>query len=726
MIRQRSKSPVNPLEHFKGLVITEEEINCLLRTDIGQLTDENLTNHNDSENHPVVNSLNQLESQIQARRTASLWEGVYLSLPHLSQLFHLTPFEEQCLIICLATELDRKYEKLYAYLQDDIARKKPGVDLVLSLLCNTTEEKLRARLVFDPQATLRKYQLLQIIDNSSDGQTPLLSRFPKLNDRIVNFLLGFGQIDACLGSAVEIVTPQLEWDQVMVAEEIKSRMQRFISSYFSKKKPAQQNVIFYFYGPYGSGKRSLTEAVCHDFGISLIMSDMRKMLHGQLPFEEIVGVLYREAVLQSTALCLQNFDCLLADDEKHHFHLRSFLEMIQKFSGLTLFLLGNRPWKLQGLLNAHTWCEPVEPLFIDIELPIPGDKARKYIWESHLSRRYQLASDVDLGALASKFRFTPGQIRDALTALENHTHWRLHGNEQITMADLYAACRAQSDSKLNTLASKIEPKYTWDDIVLPDDALTQLWEICQRVSYRHHVMGEWGFGQKLSLGKGISALFAGSSGTGKTMAAEIIAHELGLDLYKIDLSQVVSKYIGETEKNLNSIFATAENANAVLFFDEADALFGRRSEVHDSHDRYANIEISYLLQKMEQYEGIAILATNLCQNLDEAFVRRLAFVVHFPFPDEANRKRIWTKIWPSEVPLAESVDLNLLAHRFKLSGGNIKNIALAASFLAAADGKVVKMEHLFHATQREYQKLGKTLSETELYGSYSRAIVTKE
>jgi SpoVK/Ycf46/Vps4 family AAA+-type ATPase len=200
------------------------------------------------------------------------------------------------------------------------------------------------------------------------------------------------------------------------------------------------------------------------------------------------------------------------------------------------------------------------------------------------------------------------------------------------------------------------------------------------------------------------------------MAAEIIANALGLSLYKIDLSTVVSKYIGETEKNLDRIFGAAENANAVLLFDEADALFGKRSEVRDSHDRYANLEIAYLLQKMEQYEGVAILATNLRQNLDQAFVRRLAFIVHFPFPDEESRRRIWSGIWPSRIPLAEDVDLDLLASRFKLSGGNIKNIALGAAFLASEGSGAVTMAHLLHATRREYQKMGKALTEAELHG----------
>jgi AAA+ superfamily predicted ATPase len=288
-----------------------------------------------------------------------------------------------------------------------------------------------------------------------------------------------------------------------------------------------------------------------------------------------------------------------------------------------------------------------------------------------------------------------------------------------TVDDLFAAARAQSGHDLAAVAHKIEPKYVWDDIVLPEDSLAQLREICQRVAHRHRVLGEWGFDRKLSLGKGVNALFAGPSGTGKTMAAEIIANALGLDLYRIDLAGVVSKYIGETEKNLDRVFSAAQHANAILFFDEADALFGKRSEVRDSHDRYANIEISYLLQKMEEYDGIAILATNLRQNLDDAFMRRLAFTVHFPFPDEASRRQIWTGIWPAETPLDGDIDHDFLARQYKLSGGNIKNIALASAFLAAEDEKPVTMAHLFQATRREHQKMGKTLSEGELNGSLS-------
>ena len=279
------------------------------------------------------------------------------------------------------------------------------------------------------------------------------------------------------------------------------------------------------------------------------------------------------------------------------------------------------------------------------------------------------------------------------------------------MPDIYEACRLQSNQKLGSLSRKITPGYSWPDIVLPRNRLQQLRDICHYVEYRDQVFGEWGFGRKCSYGNGVSALFAGPSGTGKTMAAEIIAGELSLDLYKIDLSTVVSKFIGETEKNLSRIFTEAETSNAILFFDEADALFGKRSEVKDSHDRYANIEVGYLLQRIEEYDGVVILASNFRKNIDEAFVRRLQFVIEFPFPNKAERRRIWDVVWPREAPKDPGIDFDVLAERYEITGGNIRNIALASAFLAAEDGRVVNMEHLFTATQRELQKMGKIVAD---------------
>jgi SpoVK/Ycf46/Vps4 family AAA+-type ATPase len=263
------------------------------------------------------------------------------------------------------------------------------------------------------------------------------------------------------------------------------------------------------------------------------------------------------------------------------------------------------------------------------------------------------------------------------------------------------------------LARKLSQRYTWDDLVLPDDQVTRLRELVQMVRGRAQVLDAWGLGEKLASSYGITALFAGSPGTGKTMAAEVLARDLGLDVYKIDLSGLVSKYIGETEKNLERVFSEAESSNAILFFDEADAVFGKRSEVKDAHDRYANIETSYLLQRMEAYDGVTILATNLRSNLDEAFTRRLDVIVDFPFPDAAQRANIWKALFPSGAPRGEDVDLELMARRFKVAGGSIRNILVAAAYLAAANDSSLDMSHLLHATRREMQKLGRLTDERD-------------
>ena len=243
--------------------------------------------------------------------------------------------------------------------------------------------------------------------------------------------------------------------------------------------------------------------------------------------------------------------------------------------------------------------------------------------------------------------------------------------------------------------------------------MAMLKELVSMVKSRPMVLEAWGLGKKLTASRGVSALFTGQSGTGKTLAAQIIAHELGVDLYRIDLSTVVNKYIGETEKNLEHIFGEAQTSNAILFFDEADAIFGKRSEVKDAHDRYANIEVGYLLQRMESYSGLAILATNLRANLDEAFTRRLQFIITFPFPDEIYRLRIWKVLMPPGLPMAESLDFELMAKRYKLAGGSIRNIIVSAAYLAASDGGSVTMKHLMHGARREFQKMGRLINEVD-------------
>jgi hypothetical protein len=477
------------------------------------------------------------------------------------------------------------------------------------------------------------------------------------------------------------------------------------------------NLVLYCQGSYGVGKQTAAMACCQELGGALLVVDGKRLAASSLEeFATLARLIDREARLQGVLLYWEDFDALLTDEKDAH--LATLLPVLEAHPGPT-FLAGAATWEPVDALRSVT--------FVRLPFPQPGYQERLHLWRATLAEDAGVTLDpeLDLAALANKFRLSGGQIRDAAATARNLARGRAPGTPLLTQADLHAACRLHSNRKLAELAQKITPHYTWDDLVLPGDRQAQLGEIYHQVQYRALVYDAWGFDRKLAMGKGLSILFAGPPGTGKTMAADVLAGALELDLYKIDLSTVVSKYIGETEKNLARIFDEARTSNAILFFDEADALFGKRTQVRDAHDRYANVEISYLLQKMEEYEGVVILATNLRKNLDEAFVRRLHVTVEFPMPDVADRRRIWAQIWPAATPRDPDLDLDFLASRVDVAGGSIRNIALAGAFLAAADGGVVTMQHLLRATHREYQKMGKVLTARE-FGEYAERVVKGE
>jgi SpoVK/Ycf46/Vps4 family AAA+-type ATPase len=702
ILRMRMQSATGQ-DDFRGLYIKEEEIDAILAAEVPfGATGGSMPPQLD----PLMAQLSGLEQRIAARKALAHQSGTVLRLDRLQELFQLSAFDVDALLICLAPELDLKYEKIYAYLQDDVTKKRPTVDLALALLCPTFEAKLVARQRFTPTAPLIQQRLLNVFPEMPERQPPLLAQFLKADERIVLYLLGSDQIDARLLPCVRMGEPEIAWRDLVLPEDVKSRLGQLARWYWETMVQGvpsdgrSAGLILYFHGAAGVGKQATAEALCHELGMVLLRVDVARLLHGEIPFTTAVRLIFRETLLQQTALFFDGFDLMLAEEDKIRQCRETLIAELEHLSGL-IFLAAQTPWEPVGALLRKT--------FIRVEFPLPSYALRKRLWEMSLNGL--TPTNFDLEALANRFQLSPGQIRDAVATAENLVFWRQPRQGQLTGDDLYSACRAHSNQKLNTLARKVPLQYTWQDIVLPKEQMAQLHELVNHMKYRHLVYGEWGFERKLSLGKGLNALFAGPSGTGKTMAAEVLAHELALDLYKIDLSQVVSKYIGETEKNLDRIFREAQTSNAILFFDEADALFGKRSEVKDAHDRYANIETGYLLQKMEEYEGMAILATNLRGNLDEAFARRMHFVVEFPFPDEEYRYHIWKGIFPPQAPLADDVDFTALARTFKLSGGNIKNIVLAAAFLAAEEGQAIAMRHLLRSVRREFQKVGQAWEE---------------
>jgi SpoVK/Ycf46/Vps4 family AAA+-type ATPase len=691
LLNTRENNNQSEDDNFRGLYISEKQIDTIIHNQ--QFQQEGKPSWPD--NSPIgalTQLLKQYEENLAEKRKESLRHGLILGLDNLKRLFGLSTFDLDTLLVCLLPELDLEYKRIYAYLQDDVTKKSPTVNFVLQLLCNSHADMLKARQAFSPEAPLLKYHLISLHDNHISGPTTLLVKFIHVDERITNYLLETNTIDAHLLSFTNLIHPTLKLQDVILSEKTKLLLTKLVTQYKDKA------FICHLYGPYGVGKQTTAEAVCSELGIPLLYVDLNRMVLIDINPELLVPLIFREGILQNAVFYLDGFDLLLRDEREIKPACKAVMKQLESYPH-PVFLSGEKNWQPRGELENKA--------FIDIELSIPSYTERKQIWHQHWNGDPFLAFDADLSDVANKFRFSGGQIRDAIITARNLAQWRDSGNEQVTKQDLYLACRAQSREILSSLAHKIQPKYDWADIILPEDQMEQLREICNYVKYYSTVYNDWGFERKLSLGKGLNILFAGPSGTGKTMAAEIISHELGLDLYKIDLSAIVSKYIGETEKNLDRIFQEGQTSNAILFFDEADALFGKRSEVRDSHDRYANIEISYLLQKMDEYDGIVILATNLRKNIDEGFSRRLHFALEFPIPDETDRYRIWKSIFPPEVPLAKDIDIEFMARQFKITGGNIKNIALGAAFLAVEDGGCINTENLVRATKREYQKMGK-------------------
>ena len=682
-------------EHFRGLYISEQEVDELLDRPLGM---PQWLATSDPEREAATGARQDaLTAGIDRRRAGSLAAGTELRLDRLQALFGLERFDLDVLLVCLAGELDLRYEKLYAYLQDDVTRKRPSIGLMLDLLLPSPDSHIDARRHFLPGAALLRHRLVELVDDPALPHPTMLSRGLKGDERIVQYLLGADAIDGRLQPFADLQVPDRALDDLVLDAPTRSRLDALQALLDGAVPP-----LVHLTGPAGGGKHSVASALCRAAGRPLLVVQVERWLaEPPASLAPHLASIDREARLAGAAVLFRGVDALQAEAQSTARAL--FRAALQDIGG-PVFLTGPSPWDDLRPTQARP-C-------VAVPLDRPGGAQRLQLWQRALAAQ-PTDPGLDAAAVSARFKLTGGQIADAAANARSVAHMRGAPGDRVATPDLYEACRLASNRRLGGLARKVVPLYRWDDIVLPDDRIAQLREICNQMKYRERVLGDWGFGHKLALGKGLAVLLAGPSGTGKTMAADVLAGELGVELYKIDLASVVSKYIGETEKNLARIFDEAETANAILFFDEADALFGKRSDVKDSHDRYANIEVGYLLQRMEEYEGIAILATNLRKNMDEAFVRRLHFTLELPFPDAADRHRIWQRIWPEATPRDPDIDLESLSQRFEMTGGNIRNVALAAAFLAADDGGVVRMAHVVHATQREYQKTGKLLREAD-------------
>ena len=603
------------------------------------------------------------------------------ALSSLAIQAELTTFERNLLLLAAAPSLDGGFARAYAELHDDPRRDHATLQLALSLYGHDTADRLLSADCLMPSRALRRLQLISIDD---DENMPLLLRRLSVDERMSDYLRGVNRLDSRLMRYLVAMHPSLPNESSARAAGDAAALVRIADSQWSTV-----NLL----GTSEGGARDAARQACVSLGLRPQLMDVRRMTVC-LPIEraEIIALLGREALLAGFAAIVDTHDV-----ERGSAQAQVVEELIETLSA-TLFLISAERWP--SVRNVGV-----------VRVARPTRVEQRVMWRHALSRHlHTVNGEVD--AIAQQFDLGADAIEEtvARAALRGH---------EITGRTLWASCREQTGTSLDDLARRITPSYEWDDIVVSDDVRSQLRELALQVEHRARVYEAWGFGAQLGRGRGISALFAGASGTGKTMAAEILAAHLALDLYRVDLAGVVSKFVGETEKNLRRVFDAAERSGAILFFDEADALFGSRTEVRDSHDRYANLEINYLLQRMEDYAGLAILATNRRSALDAAFLRRLRFVIDFPFPGADERRRIWERVFPAQA-LVEALELSLLSS-LELSGGNIRSIAVNAAFLAASDDCVIGMGHVVRAAAREYVKLSKPIGAHE-FGAYSALV----
>ena len=653
----RRGSDPDPLDRFKGLHISATRVEQLLAPQTPRPPDP-----------ASAATLKRIEREADAAEG----QGCDLRLRRLARTFDLDDLDIELLLIALAPDLDERFERLYGYLHDDVSRRRASIGLWLEL-CGLEPAGGVAWARLAPQGRLSAARLVLV----EEPDRPFLTRALRVPDRVAAFVLGNDEPDA----QVATLAYECEGFRPAGADVLERWMQGNPGLAYVRERP-------------GASAASLAVAAAQAAGRPALTIDLRRIRAEDDP-AALAAAITREAMLTGAVVVAGPLDALLGRG----------IPAVQAFaeSPATVVLCGTGNWD-------PVWSRRV-PFLSDAQ---PPSAERAQLWESGIDGAG--LGGLDPAAATVQFRLSPEQIKRATHAARLQAEAT---GRPVELEDLRAGARAQNAAGLERLARRIEPAVGFEDLVLAADVLEQLRELTVRARQRERVLGEWQMAGAASRRRGLTALFAGASGTGKTMAAEVVAGEMALDLYVVDLASVVDKYVGETEKNLDRIFVEAESVNGVLLFDEADALFGKRSEVADAHDRYANVEIAYLLQRMEMFEGIAILATNLRSNLDEAFARRLDTLIDFPEPEETDRLRLWDRCLGTAAPRAGDIDLAFLARAFKLSGGNIRNIAVAAGYYAADAERPITMRDLIRATQREYRKLGHMVVESEFGEHYA-------
>ena len=610
-------------------------------------------------------------------------------LRELATRFDLTPFERDCLLLATAPELDLRYETIIAYLNNDVTRKWPTVDLALRLFSDASGWRPVQREMLGHSGALHRTGLLRpVVSERPVGSLACGFRAAPV---VVQHLLGMRLCDPQLGQIVGSFEIAGSDGDLVLSGSTADRLARIAA--LLERRPTRPMLLFR--GHPGSGRRAGARRLCQLLGRDLLVAELAPLWQVEPPERQrLIRRIALQARLQGAGVYVHDEQAASGPGEPTA--LGPLLELLRE------------SWPVMVGVAPDRDCRTLlrRPI-LTVSFADPDDSERVALWQTALATNGIRPQVATLTEVAHRFVMTPGQIAaaSARAAIAHDLEGPDDGEPTVQL--LMEAAKDQLDQSLGKLAVKVPCAHRFCDLVLPASTMARVREILAAIRHRARVYGDWGFGRHMRNPHGLTVLFAGASGTGKTMTAGVLAAEVGLDLYRIDLAGVVSKYIGETEKNLDRIFSAARRAGALLFFDEADALFGKRSQVKDAHDRYANIEVAYLLQKLEEHPGVVVLATNMGKNIDSAFSRRMQHVVDFPRPDEGSRERLWRGIFPAATPLHEDVDLAFLAHNFEVTGGDIRTVALDAAFSAAAGARALTMLDLIRAMARHQRKQGR-------------------
>lgn len=641
--------------------------------------------------------------------------GVMLPFEYLLRKLGLTEPEQYMACLAMAPELNREFERMYCYLQDDLAWRYPSLDLCVKMY---TMDELKENTLIH-QTFARRELLYCIFDRQPAGQESGLAWRLKLRRDLIDFIFFYDS--DLLGRKAEYRLRMFDGRKeadLSINREVAEAIGRHLEE-DDVKEPGEQDVsgrLFLLRGPYGSGKKQQIRLAAGALGYSVLLFDIREVAdRREDQMLEAVGDAVVRAVLDRAFLVFCHWESIWSGEQQKRQSAQEMLRKASLFFRDIFLTVEEEPGEdvMQGQY-------PVEYRIEEFRMRLPSIQERSLLWKEFLEGMPGQEDAALFDRLAAQFDFTPGVIKEAAEFARREAKNR--GERQVSAELLYRACQQKISHRLGERASRVNAVYTWDDLVLEDGPKELLRQACGQVAYRGMVYEQWGFQDKIAYGRGVSLLFAGPPGTGKTMAAQVLARELNLELYKVDLSGVLSKYIGETQKNLREIFDEVKKSRSILFFDEADVLFGKRVDVSDARDISANAQTAYLLQKMEEYDGITILATNLMQNFDDAYKRRMKYIIRFAFPQREQRVLLWEKVFPEQMPLQKDIDIPYLADNFELSGASIKNIALNAAFIAASRQEITGMEHIMTALQQEYEKSGKVLGKAELKEYYGYKI----